>query len=65
VGSVLAPALVADDVLLASIIHDMRTRGRPHPANVVGGAMMLAVQILREPASTTQTRGRGLSRAVQ
>ena len=33
----------------------MRTRGRPHPANVVGGALMLAVQILREPASRTQT----------
>jgi hypothetical protein len=55
VDSVLAPALVADILILAGIIHDMRTRGRPHPANVVGGALMIAVQILREPASRTQT----------
>ena len=55
VASVLAPALAADVVILAAIVHDMRTRGRPHPANVAGGALMLAVQILREPASRTHT----------
>jgi hypothetical protein len=55
VASVLAPALVADILILAAIIHDLRTRGRPHPVNLVGGALILAVQVLREPASTTHT----------
>ena len=54
VESVLAPGLIADVLIVAGIIHDMRTRGRPHPAYVIGGAMMVAVQVLREPASTTQ-----------
>jgi len=54
VASVLAPALVADVLILAALVHDMRTRGRPHPANLVGGAVVLAVQVLREPASRTQ-----------
>jgi hypothetical protein len=55
VASVLAPALLADVLILVGVIHDMRTRGRPHPAYVIGGALMLAVQVLRGPASTTQT----------
>lgn len=55
VESVLAPALVADILILVGVIHDMRTRGRPHLTYVIGGAVMLAVQVLREPASRTQT----------
>jgi hypothetical protein len=53
VEGVLLPALVADALILAGIIYDMRTRGRPHPAYVIGGAVTLAVQVLRVPASTT------------
>jgi hypothetical protein len=53
VESVMAPALVADALILAGVIYDMRTRGRPHPAYVVGGALLLAVQVLRVPVSTT------------
>jgi hypothetical protein len=33
--------------------YDMRTRGRPHPAYLIGGAIVLAVQVLRVPLSTT------------
>jgi hypothetical protein len=55
VASVLAPALIADVLILVGIVHDVRTRGRPHPAYVIGGALVLAVQVLREPASRTQT----------
>ena len=51
VESVLVPALLADALILAGVIHDMRTRGRPHPAYVIGGALMLAVQVLREPSA--------------
>jgi hypothetical protein len=47
-------AMMADMVILAAIVYDVRTRGRPHPAYLVGGAIVLAVQILRGPLSTTQ-----------
>ena len=53
VESVLMPAMVADMLILAAIVYDVRTRGRPHPAYVVGGAIVLAVQLLRGPLSTT------------
>jgi hypothetical protein len=53
VESVLTSALVADVLILAGIVHDLRTRGRVHPAYLAGGALLLAVQILRAPASTT------------
>jgi hypothetical protein len=54
VDSVLMSAMVADMVILAAIVQDVRTRGRPHPVYVVGGTIVLAVQILRGPLSTTQ-----------
>ena len=47
------PALVADALIVAGVIYDMRTRGRPHPAYLIGGAIVLAVQVLRVPFSTT------------
>jgi hypothetical protein len=53
VEGVLLPALIADALILAGVLYDMRTRGRPHPAYLVGGAIVLAVQILRVPLSTS------------
>jgi hypothetical protein len=53
VESVIAPALIADALILVGVVYDIRTRGRPHPAYLVGGAIMLVVQVLRGPASTT------------
>jgi hypothetical protein len=53
VASVLIPALIADLLIAAGVIHDMRTRGRPHAAYLVGGAIMIAVQVLRIPLSAT------------
>jgi hypothetical protein len=53
VESVLASALIADALILAGVVYDMRTRGRPHPVYLVGGAIMLAVQVLRVPVSKT------------
>ena len=32
----------------------VRTRGRPHSVYVLGGALMLAVQVMRGPVSATQ-----------
>lgn len=54
IESVLAPALVTDALILLGIVYDLRTRGRPHPVYVLGGALMLAVQLMRGPVSTTQ-----------
>jgi hypothetical protein len=54
VESVLASAFIADALILAGIMYDMRTRARPHPAYLIGGGSMLAVQILRVPVSTTE-----------
>ena len=53
VDSVLMSALMADLLILAAIVYDVRTRGRPHPVYVIGGAIVIAVQILRGPVSTT------------
>jgi hypothetical protein len=53
VASVLAPALIADALIVAGVIYDIRRRGRPHPAYLVGGAILLGVQVLRIPLSTT------------
>ena len=54
IESVLAPSLITDALILLGIVYDLRTRGRPHPAYVFGGALMLAVHVMRGPVSTTQ-----------
>jgi hypothetical protein len=53
--SVTGSGLVADAFVLIGMIHDWRTRGRPHAAYVVGGVILVAVQMLRVPMSTTQS----------
>ena len=53
VDSVLMSTLAADLLILAAIVYDVRTRGRPHPVYVIGGAIAVGVQILRGPLSTT------------
>jgi hypothetical protein len=53
VESVLTSALIADALILVGMIYDMRTRGRPHPAYVIGGVIIVAVQFLRMPFSAT------------
>ena len=53
VAEVLLPTLLADALVVAGIVHDVRTRGRPHPAYLIGGAVMVAVHVLRIPVSTT------------
>jgi hypothetical protein len=39
------PGLVADLFLVVAMVHDRRTRGRPHPVYVYGGLALLAVQV--------------------
>jgi hypothetical protein len=47
------PALVAYLLLVVAIVHDWRTRGRPHSVYVYGGAALIAVKLLNWPISVT------------
>ena len=49
----IAPGLVSDLLIVAAVVHDWRTRGRPHPVYVIGGTCLLALQVLRVPACHT------------
>ena len=49
----IAPALVACLLLAVAIVADWRTRGRPHPVYVYGGAALVAVKLLNWPISMT------------
>jgi hypothetical protein len=49
------PALVADLFLIVAMVHDWRTRGRPHPVYVYGGLLMIAQQVLTVPFAATAT----------
>lgn len=49
------PGLFVDLIIVAAIIHDWRTRGRPHRVYVIGGAILLAVQLLSVPLSAGPT----------
>ncbi len=49
----IAPALVAYLLLVIAIVHDWRTRGRPHPVYVYGGLVLVAIKLLNWPISTT------------
>jgi len=53
----LTPALggmILTDILLAALIfHDVRTRGRLHPATIWGGGFFLATQVLRLALNAT------------
>lgn len=49
----IAPALVAYLLLVVAIVHDWRTRGRPHAVYVYGGLALVAVKFLNWPVSMT------------
>jgi hypothetical protein len=47
----IAPALVGDILLLVAMFYDIRTRGRIHPVYVIGGAIMILIQVTVVPVS--------------
>ena len=47
------PGLFVDLLIVAAMVHDWRTRGRPHRVYVIGGGILLAVQLLSLPISAT------------
>lgn len=46
-------ALLIDLLLVAALVYDWRTRGRPHPVYIVGGGLIVATQLVRAPVSNT------------
>jgi hypothetical protein len=51
VGVTIPPAFVAYLLLVAAMIYDWRTRGRPHRVYVIGGTALLLVKLLNLPIS--------------
>jgi hypothetical protein len=51
VAVTIAPAFVAYLLLVIAIVHDRRTRGRPHAVYVIGGLALVAVKLLNLPIS--------------
>lgn len=49
----IVPGAIADLLIVAAVVYDWRTRGRPHPAYLIGGACILAVQLLRVPVGVS------------
>lgn len=49
------PALVAFLMVIAAMVYDWRTRGRPHKVYIYGGAAVLLETFLQLPISGTQT----------
>lgn len=47
------PGIFVDLLIVAAIVHDWRTRGRPHRVYVIGGAIIVCVQLLSVPLSTS------------
>jgi hypothetical protein len=47
------PGIFVDLLIVAAILYDWHTRGRPHPVYLIGGPAILAVQILCVPLSAT------------
>ena len=50
---IIVPALFADALLIAAIVYDWRTRGRPHRVYVIGGLCLVASQLLRPVIAQT------------
>ena len=49
----LVPSLITELLIVAGLVYDWRTRGRPHPVWLIGGALTTAVILLRGPLSET------------
>jgi hypothetical protein len=49
----LVPSLLLELFIVAGIVYDWRTRGKPHPVWLAGAAIMTAVILLRWPLSNT------------
>lgn len=55
VTTALVPSLLLNLLIVAGVVHDWRTRGRPHPTWVWGWAIITAVILMRGPVAATAT----------
>lgn len=53
VSLALGPGLIGELLVVAGMLYDWRTRGKPHSAYVIGLAVSVAVMLLRTPLSVT------------
>ena len=53
VAVTIPPAFVAYLLLVVAMVHDWRTRGRPHRVYVIGGLVLIAIKLLNLPISTS------------
>jgi hypothetical protein len=53
VATSLAGGAIADLLIVAGAVYDWRSRGKVHPAYLVGGVVMVALQAVRVPLSQT------------
>ena len=49
----IGPGLLVDVLIVAAMIYDWRTRGKVHPVYLIGGPVLLVLQFIRVPLSTT------------
>ena len=55
VTTAVVPSLSLNLLVVAGAVHDWRTRGRPHPSWLLGGAIITAVVLLRGPVAASAT----------
>jgi hypothetical protein len=53
VVATILPGLVVYLIIVAAMVYDWRTRGRPHPVYMIGLGLLVAVVFLRVPLSST------------
>ena len=53
VSLALGPGLIGELLVVAGMVYDWRTRGRPHAAYVIGFVVSIAVMLVRAPLSAT------------
>jgi hypothetical protein len=55
VTTAVIPSLSLNLLIVAGAVHDWRTRGRPHPSWLLGGAIITAVVLFRGPVAASAT----------
>lgn len=53
VNATLLPVMLSNIVIVAGMVHDWRTRGRPHPAWVIGLCALVAGELMRTPVASS------------
>jgi len=49
----LAPSALSALILVVGMVHDWRSRGKPHAVYVIGGSLFVVVHALQTPVSQT------------